>query len=87
LLRDGHILTADMFLDSRKEADVEDLLGRRFYVELVNRTYSLGAGNKLKTTKAKDAPERVVRRSRATSRRSRPASRSSTTTRPPSTSC
>jgi predicted ATP-dependent endonuclease of OLD family len=61
LLRDGRILTADMLLDGRKEADVEDLLGRRFYIELVNRAYSLGTGNKLKTTKAKDAPERVVK--------------------------
>ena len=40
LLRDGHVLTADMYAD-REEADTEDLIGHAAYTALVNQAYSL----------------------------------------------
>ncbi len=60
ILRDGHVLTADMFVD-QPEADVEDLLGRALYVDVVNRCYNLTGSKRLKATRPKDAPERVVK--------------------------
>jgi energy-coupling factor transporter ATP-binding protein EcfA2 len=61
LLRDGHVVTADMFADGQAEADVEDMLGRKFYCSLVNNAYSLPVSQRLKSTRPKDAPERVVK--------------------------
>lgn len=61
LLRDGHVLTADKYAaSSASEADVEDVLGRRFYADLINATYGLKAGQKLPAQRPKDAAERVV---------------------------
>jgi energy-coupling factor transporter ATP-binding protein EcfA2 len=61
LLRDGHVLTADMFVDGQDEADIEDLLGRRLYIEVVNKAYGLSSTQRLKAAKAADAPDRVVK--------------------------
>ena len=60
LLRDGHVLTADMLVD-QDEADIEDLVGRRLYIDVVNRAYGLGSANRLKATKPDGAPARVVK--------------------------
>jgi hypothetical protein len=54
------VFTADMYLDSVTEADVEDILGRDLYIRLVNATYGLSGENALPTKRPKDAPERVV---------------------------
>jgi hypothetical protein len=56
LLRDGHVLTADMFVDGQAEADVEEVLGRRLYVESVNKTYALPVTRRLKAKKPTAAP-------------------------------
>jgi predicted ATP-dependent endonuclease of OLD family len=61
LLREGHVLTADMFVEGQDEADVEDLLGRRVYIEIVNKAYSLSNTHRLKAQRASEAPERVVK--------------------------
>lgn len=61
LLRDGHVLTADMFVDGQAEADIEDILGRRLYIEIVNRAYGLKQSGRLKATKPSGAAERVVK--------------------------
>ncbi len=60
LLLDGRVMTVDMYIDG-DEGDVEDLLGREFYIELVKRTYSLSKGNAISIKKPKDAPSRVVK--------------------------
>ncbi len=44
LLKKGHVFSAEMYTD-QDEADIEDLLGRSFYVTLVNKCYSLGDSN------------------------------------------
>lgn len=61
LLRDGHVLTADMYVDGQAEADIEDLLGRRFYIGLVNRAYGLRQAQRLKAARPDGSPERVVK--------------------------
>jgi len=60
LLREGHVLTADMFLDGQKEADTEDLLGRGLYKSLVNAAFNLPVAQQLIRMSAPDAPVRVV---------------------------
>lgn len=60
LLRDGHVLTADAYAE-QEEADTEDLLGRRLYIDLVAKTYGLASKHRLKATKPADAPVRVVK--------------------------
>ena len=49
-----------MFVD-QPEADVEDLLGRPLYIDVVNRCYKLTGSRRLKATRPKDAPGRVVK--------------------------
>lgn len=49
------MLTADMFVDGQDEADIEDILGRRLYIEVVNRAYGLDAGE------AQQVDDRVAR--------------------------
>jgi hypothetical protein len=39
-LKDGHLLTADTYAET-KEADMEDILGRDYYLALVNKAYRL----------------------------------------------
>ena len=60
LLRDGHVLTADMFIGGATEADVEDIIGWEMYVALVNASYDLKGKKALSGTRSNDAPERVV---------------------------
>lgn len=60
LLRDGHVLTAEMFA-GQEEADIEDLLGRRLYVEVVNKAYGLKAAQRLKVAPPSGASMRVVK--------------------------
>lgn len=62
LLRSGHVFTANDFAgpENTDEGDVEDILGRGFYVALVNAAYGLKAANKLPASKPKEAPVRVT---------------------------
>jgi energy-coupling factor transporter ATP-binding protein EcfA2 len=60
LLRDGYVLTADMFVGGATEADVEDIIGREMYVALVNATYDLKGKKALSAIRPDVAPERVV---------------------------
>jgi hypothetical protein len=58
-LSPGHLLTADTYA-SQGEADIEDVLGREFYLELVSSAYALRPSERPPVTKPADAPERVV---------------------------
>jgi hypothetical protein len=60
MLRDGHVLTADMFLDGQHEADIEDLLGRGLYKALVSAAFALPPGQRLDRVSGPEAPPRVV---------------------------
>jgi energy-coupling factor transporter ATP-binding protein EcfA2 len=60
MLRDGQVLTADMFLDGQHEADIEDLLGRGLYKALVSATFALPHGQRLERISGPEAPARVV---------------------------
>lgn len=62
LLRSGHVFTANDFAspDNADEGDVEDILGRDFYVALVNAAYGLKTTNKLPVSKPKEASTRVT---------------------------
>jgi hypothetical protein len=61
LLRRGHVFTPDMYLEAHPaESDVEDLLGRDFYVDLVNAAYGLEEKEEVPTSVPADG-ERVVR--------------------------
>lgn len=62
LLRSGHVFTANDFADpdNADEGDVEDILGRSFYVDLINAAYGLKAANKLPAFKPNEAPARVT---------------------------
>lgn len=59
-LPNGHLVTLDTYA-GQKEADIEDVLGREFYVALVNKALDLRAPHELPTTKSTSAPERVVK--------------------------
>jgi predicted ATP-dependent endonuclease of OLD family len=60
LLRQGHVLTMDMYT-GQDEADIEDLIGRTPYIELVKQAYSLSAQHSLPGPRPADAPTRVVK--------------------------
>jgi predicted ATP-binding protein involved in virulence len=60
LLKAGHVLSAEMYVD-QDEADVEDLLGRSFYTTLVNKCYSLDEPHSLPIERPSDAPIRVLK--------------------------
>lgn len=60
LLRAGHVLSAELYA-GQAEADVEDLIGREAYVNLVNDAYSLKSKERLLQTRPEGAPERVVK--------------------------
>ena len=51
LLKDGHVLTADRYVEG-SEADTEDLIGRDTYVALVNLAYGLSGRKCLDPAKA-----------------------------------
>jgi len=59
LLRSGHVFSAEMYVD-QDEADTEDMLGRSFYVSLVNKCYSLSKKLPVKKPKGADLPVRVL---------------------------
>lgn len=60
LLQTNHILTADSYA-GQEEADVEDILGRACYIDLVNRCYGLKGKGALPGKKPADAPIRCVK--------------------------
>jgi hypothetical protein len=60
LLRDGHVFVALDYSANSRNADTEDMLGRSFYVELVNATYRLTGATRMPSKKPADADERVV---------------------------
>jgi hypothetical protein len=59
LLRQGHVFSAEMFVDG-DEADIEDILGRTNYIHLVNEAYGLTGPNRVPSSKPADAPDRVI---------------------------
>ena len=60
LLRKGNIFSAEMYAD-QDEADLEDLLGRAFYITLVNNAYTLEGPHRLLEERSSNSPMRVVR--------------------------
>ena len=60
LLKVGRVLTVDMYID-QNEGDIEDLLGREFYIDLVRRTYHLSKTQSLPAKIKKTAPVRAVK--------------------------
>jgi hypothetical protein len=60
LLRDGHVLSADMYAE-QDEADTEDLLGRVAYLALVNQAYGLTDKMKLDVTYGNRNGARVLK--------------------------
>ena len=60
LLKENHVFTA-ADLTGQPEADLEDVLGRNFYVELVNSCYKLKGKNALPNTKPTAAQSRAVK--------------------------
>ncbi len=60
LLRDGHVLTADAYA-GQAEADIEDLIGRDTYRELVHRAYELASSSHLPAVRPAQASVRVVK--------------------------
>lgn len=59
LLQAGHILCASDFTD-QEEADIEDMLGRQLYIELVNQCYKLKEDKKLPNQCPISASDRVI---------------------------
>jgi len=59
LLKDGHVLTADMF-SGKREADTEDIFGNDAFVSLVNKTYGLGGANAARVPSGADAAKRIL---------------------------
>ena len=59
-LPEGHLLRADAFA-GQAEADTEDILGREFYVALVNAAYDLPPSLRVPVARPVDAPMRVVK--------------------------
>lgn len=62
LLDAGRIISAEAYAEdpSADEADIEDILGRAFYIDLIAKCYGLTAKQKLPKVKPADAPKRVV---------------------------
>ncbi|MGE0170448.1 AAA family ATPase [Nocardioides sp.] len=60
LLREGHVFVATDFSENERNADTEDILGRAFYVDLVNATYGLNGNKRMPAKKPPDADERAV---------------------------
>jgi putative AbiEii toxin of type IV toxin-antitoxin system len=59
-LQDKHLLTVDTYA-GQKEADIEDVLGRAFYVAAVNRALDLRGVHVLPESKPAGVPERVAK--------------------------
>jgi len=58
LLRGGHVFSAEVY-SGGEEADVEDMLGRQFYVALVNACYSLTGRHSVPDEKPESSSLRV----------------------------
>jgi predicted ATPase len=59
-LQSGHLLTADTFA-GQSEADIEDILGREFYVALVKKALDLRQPHEIPESKQSTAPARVAK--------------------------
>lgn len=60
LLLDGHVLTAEAY-SGQAEADIEDVIGRTAYADLVRQAYALSEAKSLPAKRPKGAPERLVK--------------------------
>lgn len=60
VLKAGRVLTADQF-SGQQEADIEDMVGRANYIEIVKRAYGLKTKDALPLKKPADAPIRCVK--------------------------
>ena len=60
LLAPGHLLRTSTFANT-EESDIEDIVGRELYIELVNRSLGLVDQHKVPSSKPDTAPERVVK--------------------------
>lgn len=60
LLNAGRVFSADQYA-GQKEADVEDIIGRKNYVAIVNAAFNLDTKHQLAADKPTDAPERCVK--------------------------
>ncbi len=58
-LKADHLLTADTYA-AAAEADVEDVLGREFYVNLVNEAFELPPSLQIPVSRPADAPARAA---------------------------
>jgi len=59
LLKAGHVFSAEMYA-GQDEADIEDLLGWSFYIELVNLSYSLTGSQRMPIDKPTKGTARVL---------------------------
>ena len=59
LLKAGHVFTASEFAD-QDEADIEDMLTRKFYIEIINRRYQLEGTKQIPVVRPDDAPPLVL---------------------------
>jgi predicted ATPase len=59
-LEDKHLLTLDNYT-GQAEADIEDVVGRDFYVALVNEAYELRGKEQVPAAKPAGAPQRVAK--------------------------
>ena len=60
LLEAGHLFSATRFVE-QDEADVEDMVGRAFYADIVNRCYELDEHKRLPVVRPDGAPLLVVK--------------------------
>ncbi|HEV2294572.1 MAG TPA: AAA family ATPase [Tepidisphaeraceae bacterium] len=60
LLNAGHVFSADQY-SGQTEADVEDIIGRKNYIAIVNAAFELPKKQQLPSDKPKGAPERCVK--------------------------
>jgi hypothetical protein len=56
----GHLITLDSYAN-QTEADIEDVLGREFYVSLVNQALEWRSPHEVPLTKPVAAPERIAK--------------------------
>jgi len=60
VLRAGHVLTVDEFAN-QAEADIEDVLGRAFYLSLIHKCYKISKKNEIPSKCPPNAPIRVLK--------------------------
>ena len=59
LLQDGRVFSADSYA-AQPEADIEDIVGRENYIEIVNKAYELDTSRRVPAMKPADAAARVA---------------------------